>query len=408
MTGKKYGVKREAPAITGKVPGQYPWLCEDMHCDVCVTGGGMTGALCAMLAAGLGLSAVLITSEGLGFGDTGHMPGCAEFSGGRTLTGLDRVMNAGDALRLYAAGFEALDDLQNLCALLDGEFAGTGISTGFQRRDSLLFTADPTMGELLECEYLALRKTFPDCTLITPGTAGSAFAFDLHAGILVKDGSGVFDPYAFTHLCAMKARELGAEIFEQTRAEDIQTPKNDSGSVIVTASTHRRIYADRLIFAAGSEGLRSMFRRARQYTAFCSLRRLSEGESGWPGKCSLRTFGRRSMSFSISGGGRVTACAEGGKGDAAAFSRLDRMTGRLLPDAAGGPEYEYSCPFSVPRDGMPVIGRRSEFRNCFFALPSSLSPAGAPGFSVMAARGAEAFLEGNNRPVLPWHDPERM
>ena len=104
----------------------------------------------------------------------------------------------------------------------------------------------------------------------------------------------------------------------------------------------------------------------------------------------------------------MTACAEGGKGDAAAFSRLDRMTGRLLPDAAGGPEYEYSCPFSVPRDGMPVIGRRSEFRNCFFALPSSLSPAGAPGFSVMAARGAEAFLEGNNRPVLPWHDPERM
>ena len=418
MNGNHYGVKHDSPAITGKVPRQYPWLSGDRHCDVCVTGGGMTGAMCVLFAAEMGLSAVLITSDGLGLGDTGHMPGCAEYNAGRTLTGLDRTMSTDDALALYSIGFEALDDLQNLCAGLDGAYRKSGLASGFARRDSLLYTADPTLSELMEREFLAVRKAFPDTTLITRRTAESAFAFDMCAGILTRDGSAVFDPYAFTHLCAMKAQELGAEIFEQTRALDIQTPKSKGGSVMITTSTHRTVYADRLIFAAGSEGFRAMFRGARKYSACCSVRKLSEEESGWSGRCSLRTFGRRSVSCCISPGGMVWAdsvhreglSAVAGKvSEPAEFSRLKNQVAALLPRAEiNRPEYKYSHAFAAPRDGLPVIGAHEEFKNCFFALPVSVSGACAPVCSVVAARSAAAYLEGNNAPVFRHFDPMRL
>ena len=358
----------------------------------------MTGAMCVLFAAEMGLSAVLITSDGLGLGDTGHMPGCAEYNAGRTLTGLDRTMSTDDALALYSIGFEALDDLQNLCAGLDGAYRKSGLTSGFARRDSLLYTADPTLSELMEREFLAVRKAFPDTTLITRRTAESAFAF--------------------AHLCAMKAQELGAEIFEQTRALDIQTPKSKGGSVMITTSTHRTVYADRLIFAAGSEGFRAMFRGARKYSACCSVRKLSEEESGWSGRCSLRTFGRRSVSCCISPGGMVWAdsvhreglSAVAGKvSEPAEFSRLKNQVAALLPRAEiNRPEYEYSHAFAAPRDGLPVIGAHEEFKNCFFALPVSVSGACAPVCSVVAARSAAAYLEGNNAPVFRHFDPMRL
>ena len=419
MNGKKYGVRHESPAVTGRVPRQYPWLSGDRHCDVCVTGGGMTGAMCALFAAEMGLSTVLITSEGVGFGDTGHFPGCAEYSFGRTLTGLDRVMTPDDALCLYSAGFDALDLLQNLCAGLDGGYEKSGIASGFERRDSLLYTADPTLLELLESEYLAVRKKIPGCTLLSRRTAESAFEFDMRAGILTKDGSAVFDPYAFTHLCLMKAQELGAEIFEQTRALDIQTPKNGSGSVTVTTSAHRTVYADRLIFAAGSEGTAAMFRRVRKRTLYAAVRRLPPNASGWSGGCSLRTFGRHSVSCSLSVGGLVWAGCAGNAGgwktvagnvsETAEFSRLHRQLRSLLPASdAAGPDCEYSFEFASARDGLPVIGTHEEFKNCFFALPSSASETGAAVFSVVAARAAADYLEGKNGGGFRYADPMRM
>ena len=55
MNRNNFGIATEAPAVMEKVPKQYPWLSEEKHCDVCVVGGGMTGAMCALSAAEMGL-----------------------------------------------------------------------------------------------------------------------------------------------------------------------------------------------------------------------------------------------------------------------------------------------------------------------------------------------------------------
>ena len=419
MKRYNYGIKRESPAIAGKQPKQYPWLGDDKHCDVCVTGGGLTGAMCALSAAEAGLSVVLITSDAIGYGDTGHLTGCARFDAGRTLAELDRFITVDEALTLYSMGFDALDGLQNLCARLDRDCKKAGIASGFERRDLLVFTDNPTQLELMEREYLAIRKRFPDSTWITRKNAESSFAFPISGGILTKEGSAVLNPYGLAHLCVMKAEELGAEIFEQTEAIDIQTPRTEEGCVIIRTSTHRTIYADRLVVASGSKGMRILPARVRFHTLFAVVGQLPENAAGWPGKCALGTFGRRSENCIISSGGRLAASCVHRSGKLKSFfknadetsnySELNGFTKTILPELAGATfKYQYSYFFVSPSDGLPVIGTHDDCKNCFFGLPGLYQDSGTPVFSYVASQIAEKYLTESLPKNNPLFDPMRL
>ena len=426
MRKPDYGIKRKPPAFIGKIPKLYPWLSEDRHCDICVIGGGLTGAMCAMAAAEMGLSVTLITSGGVGFGSTGHSTGCAQFDCGSTLTEADRVMSTDEALRLYALGFEALDDLGNLCNALDGEYKKSGLSADFIRRDSLLFTSDPTELELMEREYIARNKKFSGCTFITRKTAENSFEFPICGGILTKEGGAALNPYALAHLCLMKAEELGAGIFEQTEALDIQTPKKNEGCVIIKTSTYRTIYADRLIFATGSKGIRAMTERSRKYISFTEIAPLPEGTAGWSGKCILRTFGgreRNGISSVIRPDGKIavsTVCKSGiiekfSRRDETNFAKYDKLREtiqKLLPDVSETKiQYEYSYEFSAIYDELPIIGRHEEYKNCLFALcglSGIFTEAALPVFSQIARNCAVKMLESNSTENDPLFDPMRL
>ena len=416
MKKNEYGIKHEPPVIIGKVPKLYTWLSEDKHCDVCVIGGGLTGAMCALTAAEMGLGVVLITSGAVGFGSTAHMLGCARFDCGHTLSELDKVVSIDDALKLYSLGLEALDGLQNLCGLLDGEYKKTGVATGFERRDSLVFTADSTELELMEREYLAMSKQFPDCTFISRKTADNSFDFPICGGILTKEGGAVLDPYGLTHLCLMKAEELGAEIFEQTEALDIQTPNRPEGCVIIKTSTHRIVYADKLIFSLGSDGFDFISRRARTFRSYTVITDADGNKPAWSGKCLLRTFGNRPISCVIRGNGEIAASAvykyrgiHRFAPNAENHEKYDRLCGfikdTLNDEQAPKIRYQYAYPYHLSPDGLPLIGVHQEYKNCLFALCGG---ADSPIYSQTAAESVREILSGNASASGRLFDPMRI
>ena len=417
MKEKKPNMKRLPPAMTGRVPKQYPWLSEDRFCDVCVVGGGLTGAICALSAAESGLETVLITADCTGWGGTAFSTGAAEADGGRTLTDLDRVMEIKDAFRLYALQRQALDDLQNLCGRLDGERGTEGIASGFTRRDSLLFTADPADGELLETEYLARRKVIPGSLLLSRKTAAGAFPFDMHAGILTREGGAVLDPYALTHLCLIKAERLGAAIFEHTSAEELLPPDNE-GSVIIQTSTKRTIFAEKVILATGSEGITALPFRAVSRRECAVIRRPERRGSplGWTGQCLLRRFGDGIRSCVMPGGrvaaevsfrgGRTRLPFMRGMSDHVIYTRMSRHLDGLL--AGQGDTLtlcRYQCESLSPPDGLPIAGTHRDYKGMIFALSAGHS---LPSDAMMTANAALSALSGGNGEPYSLLAPERL
>ncbi len=390
---------KSVPYLTaGSVPRQYPWLSEDQSCDVCVIGGGVTGALCALTLAETGRSVTLITSHEIGFGDTSALSTAVEADRGATLTELTRNMPIEKAVKLYRMGLAALDELENLCHSLD-KASGAAFSTGFARRDCLLFTDDAIELELLNHEFLARKHNRFDCAFISREQARDSFSFDLCGGILGKACGATLNPYHLAHLCLMRAAELGVNIFEHTAATDIQPPPHSEGSVIVTTSTRRTIYAGKLILATGSEGLRGILSRKRRRSAALMISHplIEESPSGWPGQCIIRTFGTPKQIYSFTPDGRISAeCADSpnrlplaenvgaalrrlsrrfdGRSDQRAdqsgtLARLEESVGFLFPAIASvKTDYAFEREYVTAPDGLPLIGTHRDYNNCIFAL----------------------------------------
>ncbi len=389
------------PYLTaGSVPRQYPWLSEDQSCDVCVVGGGVTGALCALTLAETGRSVTLITAHEIGFGDTSALSTAVEADRGTTFTELTRIVSMEQAVKLYGMGLAALDELENLCHSLDNA-SGAAFATGFARRDCLLFTDDVTELELLNREFLARKHNRFDCSFISREQARDSFSFDLCGGILGKACGATLHPYHLAHLCLMRAAELGVNIFEHTAATDIQPPPHSEGSVIVTTSTRRTIYAEKLILATGSEGLRGILsRRLRRRAALViSHPLMDETPGGWPGQCVIRTFRSPKQIYSFTPDGRISAeCADrrpfaDGVGAAmrrltrrfhllrsgqnagqsadqsGTLARLEESVDYLFPTIASiKTDYVFEKDYVTAPDGLPLIGIHRDYNNCIFAL----------------------------------------
>lgn len=415
---------KNTPYLTANaIPKQYPWLSENQYCDVCIVGGGLTAALCALKIAEKGRGVVLITDGAIGFGENACTPTAVEADCGFTLTELSKHFDTDTSIRLYSLGCAALDELENLCHSLDAAEGKDGFPCQFQRRDSLIYTDDNSELEMLNHEYLARKHNNFDCTYITREMARDSFSFDIGGGILSKAFGATFNPYHLTHLCLMRAEAMGAKIFEHTETTDIETPKIDDASVIVTTAAHRTIYADKLVLATGSRGLETILPSFRRRTRYDTVSNPipPEDESGWPGKCIIRTFGTPKIHYSFTPDGRIAASGLesrtfgiGGRvkellqmpaSSEKKFAHLEDSVAYLFPAIPNSkPAFAYEQSYAAAPDGLPVIGTHPDYLNCIFALCTGN---GTTLYSLLAAQFAADITEGLHNADMDFFRPQR-
>lgn len=413
---------RTSPYLTdGGVPKQYPWLSEDISCDVCVIGGGVAAALCALKLAEKGRSVALLADGAVGFGEDARLPTVAESDFGMTLTSLCRRFDTETSVRLLSLGCEALDELENLCRSLDASEGNECPRSGFRRCDALLFTDDESELALLEREYRARRHNRFDCVYLSRETSRDSFSFDMAGGILGKGMAAALHPYCLTHLALARVERLGGNVFEHTAVVSVEPPRKGGMGVTVFTDGYRRVYADRLVLADGSRGLAAASSDFRRRTRCLSLTRpLQEEEiSGLPGRCTVRTFGAPGLRFSFSPDGRLLS--EGAEcRNLAAAERLREML--QLPPAVDGrldrleqateylfaalpaprPAYEYAARYVSLPDGLPMLGSRPDAPHLLYALCTGPSSAL---FGIIAATLIADLTEGLHRDDLALFPP---
>lgn len=358
-----------------KVPRQYIWLSEDKSCDVCVVGGGVTGALCALRLAQAGAKVVLITANQIGFGATASTMPCAEYDSGTTLINLSRRLGQDTALTMLELGVQAVSGLEQLAFEL-------GEECSFSRRDCLLFTDDDSELEQLNKEYLQRRKAGFDCSYVSRGAARDVFPFDVSGGIISKGLAAEVDPYILTHLCVKKAVSLGAEVYENTRAERLESV---DGGVEITTSAYRTIKAKQVVVAAGSACADIIGGLIFPRTYFMGISRPMTQFSGWPGRCVIRSWSAPRVTYAASPDGRICACGL----DTAVVDEESRLGGvihipslheKRFEELSAGAKYllpqMYFSGFEAvsafrgcrTADEMPIVGRAESQPNCVFAV----------------------------------------
>lgn len=358
-----------------KVPNQYPYLTEDLDCEVAVVGGGITGALCAYALAKAGVNTVLLDSALIGFGATGTASSILQYDIDYDLSSLKDLIGIENAVRAYRACARGLDEIDRLVREL-------GANVGFSRRDSFYYAQDPCDAHTIKQEYLLRRRHEFPAELLDSARAADRFSFRVEAGIYAPNMAGEVDPYRLTHAVIADAVSAGLRVFENT---PVESASPELSGIRLTTHTHHTVTAKKMVNATGLAAAREAGHVVQKRTTFCVVTAPVQGFDGWYNRCVIRdncpgsVYLRTLPDDRILIGGLDT-CFLDVRGalagilpvHSAANSRFDYLEHRLASMMTGidGIESEYRFKGATidTGDGLPYVGERPDCPNVYYTL----------------------------------------
>lgn len=225
-----------------KIKNIYPYLTEDISCEVLIIGGGISGALTAYFLAKEGVKIVVVEKNIIGYGNTMAAPALLDFNLDTNMYQLEKKWNKEKAQKIYKLCLNAIDLIEKIDQELDS-------GTEFKRQDSIYFTNRFMQKASMTKEFEARKEAGFDSTLIDSHTL-----LNISSGILTKNASAIMNPYEFTqNLFAYLNTFSNVKIFENTNVEQIHSFSN---GITCQTNNHFTIKADSLIFTAGLDTLK--------------------------------------------------------------------------------------------------------------------------------------------------------
>jgi glycine/D-amino acid oxidase-like deaminating enzyme len=358
-----------------QIPQQYPYLTEDIQCDIAIVGGGASGALAAYQLSKENIDTVLVDANLFGFGSTSVCSSVLQYEIDYDLTGLKELIGLEKALRAFRACVKGLDDLSKLIVELDQD-------VGFTRRDCFYYSPDCAGVEQIKQEFLLRRHNGFPVELYDNIKAAEKFSFRVESGIYTTGLAGEIDPYKFTHALIKNAIDNGLRAYENTPIETV-TPEGD-GLVLETRTRHK-IHCKKLVNSCGYAAAKEACKVASLRTSFCVVTEPVKNFNGWYNRCIIRddgdpyTFMRTTEDNRILIGGLDSTLIDG-HGTFAGIIKLpaivqrkyDVLEQKLISMFTGidniKAEYRFSGISADTPDGLPYIGEICGNPNVYYDI----------------------------------------
>jgi gamma-glutamylputrescine oxidase len=198
-------------AATAPVTALRPALAGTVECDVCVVGGGIAGCSAALHLAERGFKVVLLEEHRIGWGASGR-------NGGQALPGvasqarLERFIGRNEARAVWDTTVEGLALMRELIARysIDCHWVDGHMQTAVKPRHE---------SELREeLEILRGQYGYNSVRLMARDEVASVIASKRYLSALYDVNSGHLHPLLYTLGLASAAEQLGARLFEGSRA----------------------------------------------------------------------------------------------------------------------------------------------------------------------------------------------
>jgi len=275
------------------------------------------------------------------------------------------------------------------------------IDCGMQAKSALYLAGDQMDGKALAAEAAARRKMGIGSEFLDHECLLTAFGID-REGAIVSANSASANPAQLTAGLLRTAQRRGAVIASPVEVTDFA--ELPSG-VAVATSDGRVLTADHVVFCTGYEFLPQMQSALHHVTSTWAIATQKvDALPGWMKDTIVWEASDPYLYFRTDSSGRLIA---GGEDEEASdknsnekvlhrkartiLSKLEAVTGLSL----GKAEYRWAAPFSVTRDGLPIIDRVKGHERVFAVMGF-----GGNGitFSMIAAQIVAAAIEGKPDP----------
>lgn len=220
----------------------YPALRRNVHCDVAIVGGGLSGAFIAHSLSQAGLDVVLVEKRAIGNGSTSASTALVLYEIDTPLFQLIRMRGEDTAMRCYRCCLQTIKTLEKLVA-------GWRNNCGFRRRPSLYLASRKKDVGNLKKEFQARSRAGFHVRYLTTDNIENRFSFTASGAILSVDAAEI-NPLQLTYELVRAAQKKRARVFASTKV--IRTTEHQH-SVRVRTSNGQEIIARWVINACGFE-----------------------------------------------------------------------------------------------------------------------------------------------------------
>lgn len=316
-------------------------LDTDLHVEVAVVGGGITGVTTALLLAEAGKRVALLETRSLGSGVTGATTAHLTEAIDTRYHELESSFGREGAALARASSRDAIEMIARL---------SDGVDCGFERVDGFLFTANPDQLSQLDAEALAAERAGAEVSRL------NHIALPLDAlGALRFANQAQIRPIDYLRGLADRLAQTPAHVHENVTVLDVE----EDGTLALQTDVGHRVTADAVVLAthAPFQTLKLQLELA-QYRSYVVAGRAPAPLPGlfWDMADPYHYFRSVTIegeSYLVVGGGdhRTGTLPEGGP--EAPFVELEALAARL----GAATTERWSAQVAEPSDGLPFIGQ---------------------------------------------------
>jgi len=346
---------------------QYPYLTEDIETDVCIIGGGITGAIASYYFSKNNVKTAILEKKRIAHLSTSITTSLLQYELDDNLSDLKEAMKLEDAIRAYELGLIALKEVEEFIKQY-------GNKCDYEKRDTLLYTAKNNEINAIKIEYELRKQNGLDVNYINENT--NEFSFDLKAGIISKDGGAEIDPYKYTHQLLDISQGMGSKVYENTEVIDLN---HYDDYVDVITEFGYKVKAKKVIVATGyNTAMFSDRNFATNTTTFNIATKPVTKFDGWKDKILIRDNGdpynylRTTKDNRLIIGGEDVQFIPDIFDEKLANKKYDILENRLksmfkdINDIEI--DFKYCGTFASTKDNLGFIGEDSNHKNLWYLL----------------------------------------
>ena len=338
----------------------FPALEADLHCDVLVVGGGITGALIADELSAHGHEVVLIEQRDIGWGSTAASTALLQYEIDTHLVDLAKQYGEDDAALAYQACADALTQLREVTSGLRG--------VDFKQMDSVYLASKSRHVAVLQDEGAARRRHGLDARWLDSDALRERMGMDGAGALLTRQAARV-DPYCLTYRLLERVKRRGGHVHDRTVLHALQPTARG-----VTARTESgvEVRAKHVVLAQGYANQQWLDKRvARNRSSYALITDpLHEDELGALASTMVWESARPYLYLRSTGDKRLLL---GGLDDtvdvpARRDRRVDSKSKKLLkglkqwfPELDPTPAFAWAGTFAETADGLPFFGAHAQW-----------------------------------------------
>lgn len=220
----------------------YPSLTHDIHCEVLIVGGGITGAILMDHLSSAGLDVTMVDRRDICSGSTSASTALLQYEIDVSLTDMKALIGEQRAARAYELSHQSIDRLEQIANSLD-------VDVGFARRTSVYFADNRASALKLAHEARARKSIGLDAVYHDKTSTRERFGLDGEAALSSQQAASC-DPYRLSHALIHRSVQRGSRVFDRT---EIVSRKNIGSETELLTREKVKIQAKHVVYANGYE-----------------------------------------------------------------------------------------------------------------------------------------------------------